>query len=343
MLLDRLPQAADALCGGFISWRTAARLATLGVDAPALGAHKVEQVVIFTRTGETVAALPAPAFGLSRRTMDGALRAQALALGAQLEIDSARGLDGTTVLGKRRDWRGDGLFLATGKHDLRGMVRPRRGHDPALGLRLRLPASPALHRLLAGRIELHLFTGGYAGIVIQEDGSANLCLAVRKSRLAAAAGDPHALLADLAQHHPAFASRLEPGWQQVHCDSIGAVPYGWIARSTAPGLFRLGDQAAVIPSLAGEGMAIALASGQMAAAHWLTGGAAAAQQYQRSFARHATVPVRIAGMTKLLAENGLAAGLALRAVAHVPRIMHLLLHATRMEVPASLAQPPARP
>ncbi len=76
------------------------------------------------------------------------------------------------MLGRDREWRRDGLFLATGKYDLRNLPRPRRAGDPALGLRLRLPASAAREALLAGSIELHLFAGGYAGVVLQEDGSA---------------------------------------------------------------------------------------------------------------------------------------------------------------------------
>ena len=38
-------------------------------------------------------------------------------------------------------------------------------------------------------------------------------------------------------------------------------------RGDLPGLFRLGDQAAVIASLTGDGVALALASGGLAAAH----------------------------------------------------------------------------
>ena len=40
--------------------------------------------------------------------------------------------------------------------------------DPALGLRWRLAATPAMTALLAGRIELHLLRGGYAGLVLPQ-------------------------------------------------------------------------------------------------------------------------------------------------------------------------------
>ena len=94
-------------------------------------------------------------------------------------------------------------------------------------------------------------------------------------------------------------------------DAIAAVPYGWTTSVTTPGCFLMGDQAAVIPSLAGEGNGIALASGMMAGEAWLRGGAAAAPAYQIEFARRARRPVRIAkwlwhrGETPMTAAMGI--------------------------------------
>ena len=343
LLLDRDAEVRDQLCGGFLSWRTAEQLQALGVDPARLGARRVERLALFAGGREATLPLPAPAFGLSRRALDTALRQRAVALGAALEIDTARGVEGTSVLGRRREWTGETLFLATGKHDVRGPVRARTAADPALGLRVRLPASPSRERLLAGRIELHLFAGGYAGIVLQEDGSANVCLAVRKSLLGASGGDPTHLLGNLAGAHPAFALRLDGDWARQPVETVGAVPYGWIARSTQPGLFRLGDQAAVIPSLAGEGIAIALASGAMAARHWLAHGAEGAVPYQRAFAARAAAPVRAARLAWALAERPLAARLGLALVQRVPPLLAGLMSASRIVPDAPLAHPRGAP
>src|SRR3546814_12232571 len=54
---------------------------------------------------------------------------------------------------------------------------------------------------------LHLFDRGYAGIVLQEDGTANCCLAVHRSLLTEA-GSPAALLDRLAARNPALGERL---------------------------------------------------------------------------------------------------------------------------------------
>lgn len=332
VLLDRSAEAGDALCGGFLSWRSAAQLAALGVDPQVLGAHRVTQLRLFAGKQQASAPLPAPAWGLSRRALDSALRVKALACGAELVIDHIREVRGTLARGTR-DWHGRGLLLATGKHDVRGATRPRTAKDPALGLRLRLDVSAALARELAGTIELHLFDGGYAGLVVQDNGSANLCLAVKKSLLSSAGGATARLLENLARRHPHFAARLEPGWQAAPIESVGSVPYGFIARDTSPGLFRLGDQAAVIPSLAGEGMGIAMASGSLAADHWLAGGPEAAPTYQCALARAARPPLAVAATARALAESPLVQPFALAAVRAVPGLANLLLARTRIAVP----------
>jgi len=343
ILLDRDAHARDQLCGGFLSWRTADQLRALGVHPAELGGRRVERVALFGRNREVVTPLPSAAYGLSRRALDSALRERAVAAGARLEIDTIRRVEGTDAIGRARRWSGEGLFLATGKHDLRGFGRDRAARDPALGLRLRLPASEARTRLLTGRIELHLFAGGYAGVVLQEDDTVNVCLAVRKSLLADSGGDPARLVGDLASRLPAFAARLGEGWQAARVETIGAVPYGWIARSTPPGLFRLGDQAAVIPSLAGEGISIALASGALAARTWLERGASGAAHFQRRLAALAAAPLRAAGMARTLAESRFAAGAGLALARRVPAALQWLIAASRIAADASLAPKSAAP
>lgn len=330
LLVDRDAEAGDALCGGFLSWRTAERLGELGVDPAALGAHRVRRLALFGSGRPVEVAFPREAFGLSRKALDSALRRRAVEQGAELAIETVREVDGLHVTGRERDWQAESLFLATGKHDLRGAARPRAAKDPALGLRLRIAPSTSLAKRLAGTIELHLFDGGYAGIVLQEGGSANVCLALRKSLLGETHGNPAALLARLAAGHPHFALRLEAGWQEARFDTIGAIPYGWSTADTVPGLFRLGDQAAVIPSLAGEGIDIALASGIAAAEAWLAGGPASAPAYQRELHRRVSGPLRWAGAAWGLAERPAAATLALAAARRAPGMVSRLIEATRI-------------
>ncbi len=328
VLIDRDAVVGDAICGGFLSWKTAAALRDLGCDPAALGAHPIRRLRLFSGDRVAEAALPEPGFGLSRHALDTALRKAAVKAGAKLVIERARDVAPSRIVTDVREWRPDPLFLATGKHDVRGEARPRLADDPALGLRIRVPAEPARAELIGDAIELHLFEGGYAGIVLQEDGSANVCLALRKSAMAGAGGKPLALLRAYAALSPEFASRLGDVSDDHPVDTIGSVPYGWIAQGTKEGVYRLGDQAAVIPSLAGEGMSIAIASAQTAVTAYLSG--ESAQSYQAAFARRAARPVRTAGALWHVSENR-RGGPALTALAgRLPALARLAMRMSRI-------------
>lgn len=334
LLLERHAQTQDALCGGFLSWRTLETIARLGVDGERLGGHPIDRVALLSGRRKVSASLPGRGVGVSRRRLDGLLLDEAERRGARIERGTrvrAADTSGTVRLARGEEVEADALFLATGKHDLRGLGRPAAasGEDSWMGLRFRLGASAGLGDTLARTIELHLFSRGYAGLLLQEDGGANLCMAVRKSRLAEAGGDPQALLARLAADAPALGARIDAATAISASDAIGLVPYGWRETRGEAGLFRLGDQAAVIPSLAGEGVGIALASGEAAARAYLAGGAATAAEYQRRFARSARRPVALASLLKALAERPALTGPGL-ALARLPGLLALVSRLTRI-------------
>ena len=325
ILLDRDAEPGDAICGGFLSWETARRLSGIGIELAALGAHPVHELAIFAGNAKAVARLPHPAHGLSRHALDTAMRAVAREAGADIRVARATAIEDRRVTCADAVYEPDALFLATGKHDVRGLSRPREDEDPALGLRIRVPAGA----VPANSIELHMFPGGYAGIVRQEDGQgANVCLALRKSLLGEAGGDPIALLARLANENPAFADRLTGDWRGAPCDTIGSVPYGWIAQRTLPGIYRLGDQAAVIPSLAGEGIDIAVTSGLRAAEAYLAG--QDSLRFQHDMAQACERPVRTAALAWHIGEHRLAGPLATRLLGLAPALSRSAMRATRI-------------
>jgi len=331
LIVERAPATGDAICGGFVSWTTQARLRALGVDLPG---HRVDTVRVFSGRRSASAALPAPGIGLSRRAMDSALLARAVAAGAGLE----RGVT-VRALTQAGAATADGaiiaatdIIVAAGKHALRGEPRVPPRHvvaDPVIGLRRRLAGAPALSRQIGSHIELFLFDRGYAGLVLHEDGSANLCLAVRKSRLATHGGKPDGLFDSIAHECPALGDRLgAAGVNDASPDAIAAVPYGWRARGGEAQRWRVGDQCAVIPSLAGEGMGIALASGIAAGEGWLAGQDGAA--FQRQFARRVARPMVVAEWLWRAAESVTVARRAVPALATAPRLMALLGKLTRV-------------
>ena len=331
-LIERSVGERDVVCGGFLGWDALACLRRLGIDPAALGARPIGKLRLVAGTRSVEAALPAMAAGLSRRRLDAALLAAAERAGAN--VVRGRGArayeDGRLRFDDGEEVEPTALFLATGKHELRGIARPTGGRrePPAAGLRAALPPRPALATALAGAIELHLFDQGYAGLLLQEDGSANLCLSVSRARLTGA-GSPEVLISELIEASPLFGERiggdLPSGW-----GAIAGVPYGWRARSTLPGLFRLGDQAAVIASLAGDGIAIALVSGEAAARAWLAGGSDAAPDYQRAFARRSARPVAVAEALRRSAERPLPRSVMIAALRLAPVAARLAARLTRI-------------
>jgi len=321
LLIERKAQPEGIVCGGFLSWSTTAALDRLGIDVAALGARPIDRVRLIAGDSVVEAPLPARAAGLSRATLDTALLARATAVGAEIwrgigvtriEGNIATLADGAAV-------EGEALFVATGKHAVRGISRATPG-EGSVGLRRTLDATADLD----GMIELHLFRGGYAGLLLQEDGSANLCLSVEAARLKAA-GDPDTLLAHLVEESPRLGDRLrDPGdWS-----SVAAVPYGWRALQTEAGRFRIGDQAAVIASLVGDGIGLALASGRSAAQTMLDG--APAPAWQARFARRARRPLAIAERLRHVAETPARIEQTLPWLARLPALIGIAARLTRI-------------
>ncbi|MFZ4411269.1 MAG: hypothetical protein ACOYOH_28275, partial [Paracraurococcus sp.] len=180
------------------------------------------------------------------------------------------------------------VVLATGKHALRG--HPRAGAAAgALGLKLHLRGVEA-----GDAVTLLPFAGGYAGLQPIPGGGANLCAALH-GEAGVAVRAPAAFLAQVAAGSALGARLLRdaaPAWDRPL--AVAGVPYGWRASAHGPaGLYRIGDQAAVIPSFTGEGMALALHSGLAAAAAILAGEAAAT--FQARWRRRNAGPMGWAG------------------------------------------------
>ncbi|MBP1807538.1 NAD(P)/FAD-dependent oxidoreductase [Rubellimicrobium aerolatum] len=267
VLLERTTGAHDKVCGEFLSFEAQEELAALGLDLPALGAVPIGRVAVERGTRRVEAALPFEARSLSRRVLDEALLARAAALGVEVR----RGARVTGLVREGAGWAVavDGgeavaawdVMLATGKHDLRGLPRPEGRQDDLLGFKAYWRLDPGG---LEGAVELHLFPGGYAGLEMVEGGRANLCLVVRQAAFVALGGRWEALLAHLLAACPGLSARLDRAEPCGRPLAIARIPYG-LVRAGSDGLWRLGDQAAVIPSFTGEGMSLALHGARLAA------------------------------------------------------------------------------
>jgi menaquinone-9 beta-reductase len=335
MLIERNSGPADKVCGDFLSADTIQRLRALGVDPAALGASCIDRVRLIHGERVAEAMLPFPAMGLSRRVLDVALLTRAEQAGAII-------LGGRTVrhlTRQDRAWsietdKGEPLiaetvFLATGKHDLRDMPRPRSDGD-AIGMKMYFTLRPDAARRLGDATELTLFPGGYAGLQDVEDGRTVLCIAVQRAAFQAYGGSWDRLLSAIGETSRRFSAMLADATPLLPRPlAVAGIPYGYRARpASANGLFRLGDQAAVIPSLTGDGMAIAVHSGQEAAGAWLAGTDSAG--YHRALSRTLAPQMRLAGLLHHACLGGATQAAVIRAACLFPALLRQAARHTRL-------------
>ena len=282
LLLEREAGPHDKICGEFISHAAQTYLARLGVDLHALGAVPIRAVRLVQGRRVATARLPFRAVSLSRRVLDEALLQRAATKGAEIMRGHAvRGwADGMLDVDGVGRIPAPVLFLATGKHDLRGIRRaPRTPPADLVGLKMYLTLAPAQEADLAGHVELLLFPGGYAGLQMVEGGAANLCLLIDRARFEQAGRTWPGVQRMLERSLPHVARRLADAVPRLDRPlSIFRVPYGFIhapGPADPAGLFRLGDQMGVIPSFCGDGVSIALHTAFAATAALRDGGPSA--------------------------------------------------------------------
>ena len=308
VLLEKERGAHHKVCGEFLSPEAVEYLRQAGADAEDLGAALIDRLRISAGRTVVETRLPFEALSLSRGVLDAALLERLRETGCEVRRGVmvqrlSRGVDPwsptiapatprtkTCPPGPRESredgaWGFDGwgaeladgtvlrarnVFLATGKHDLRGKNRPAGRHGDLVGFKMHWRLSAAHTRALRGFMELFLFEGGYGGFSLVEGDAANLCLVVRRARLRVLGGWRE-LLENLRRENALMAARLagaEPAWERPL--AVSSIPYGYLCQD-ADGVWPVGDQAAVIPSFTGDGMAIALHSGALAAEMYLAG------------------------------------------------------------------------
>jgi menaquinone-9 beta-reductase len=275
-LIEREPTPRHKVCGEFLSGEALEDLHALGIDVASLGAVPIDQVRLAAAKRAAEAPLPFPAASLTRKALDTALIAEAIAAGVSVERGSSVQSLGRTASNMWRATLDDGatfeaptIFLATGKHDLRGYPRPA---DPErwVAFKMYFRLAPAQAAELARTSELMLYPGGYGGIQPVEGGIANLCWVVQQRYLARVGNRWEDFLAKMQQDCPHLAMRLA-GAEALLAKPIAIthIPYGYIRRTTEDELYCIGDQAAVIPSFTGDGISIALHTARCAAAAFL--------------------------------------------------------------------------
>ncbi len=336
-LLEREKGPHDKVCGEFISWEATHYLRLLGIDLPALGAHPIRRVRLCAGNDRSETALPFTAWSLSRRRLDMALLDSAERAGA----DVRRGVAARSMEQRGERWvlhtdksvlEASTVFLASGKRDLRQWRRPvDRESRQLIGLKMHLRLDRSQHQELRNTVEVYLYDGGYAGLEPVEGTKANLCFLIHKDIYKACDRNWSLTLQWLRHTSPHLDRRLSG------CTSlwgrplaVSGTPYGFLQPVAAnpAGLFRLGDQTAVIPSFAGDGMAMALHSASIASRTYLRG--ADARQYQQLARQAFRGPVHRARLIAGFLSHPRARRAALALARAWPTAMEKAISQTRL-------------
>jgi flavin-dependent dehydrogenase len=337
VLYEKERTAHHKVCGEFLSPEAVAYLREAGVNPVSLGAVEIGHLRVSAKRRVIETDLPFRALSLSRRVLDEALLARAAEAGCDVRhgetvqrLTQAAG-EWTADLAGGGTERARTVFLATGKHDLRGWKRPEGKQGDLVGFKMHWRLSAVQTTALRGFMDLYLFDGGYGGLSLVEEDTANLCLVVRRVRLQQI-GDWRGLMAAVCEENELVAERLmgaEAMWERPL--AISSIPYGYLA-SNADGAWRVGDQAAVIPSFTGDGMAIALHSGALAAEMCLAGKTRA--EYLGAVKRQLRSGMRIATLLSQVMVSRPGRKLAPAVISLLPRPIDWIAQATRIPVGA---------
>ena len=269
LVIERTAEAHHKVCGDFLSSDSIELLAYLGLDVFALGAVAIDRFSLISGDTSACCPLPFPAAAFSRRQMDPALLAAATSLGVEVvRGETARGLsstpDGVCIRTGKRSYRCRDAAVASGKHRIPGVYRPS---SRIVGFKMLLDLEPRWHGRLGGQVMLSTYERGYQGLQLLEDGRASVCWIVDRDIAKSLGRDwsDHAAFLSAASNR---IGRILIGSRPVlsHPVAIAGLPFGFLRQgAVAERIYTVGDQLATIPSFAGDGIAIALGTGILAA------------------------------------------------------------------------------
>ena len=337
VLVERSAAAHHKVCGEFLSVETQAQLRQLGIDAAALGAVSIDHVSIFSSARSVAADLPFRALSLSRYRLDAALLRSARDCGAQVKANvsvrnaTPHGAAWTVECDDSETLRCRHLVLATGKLGLRGIGDAR--DNSLVGLKMHLRPTAEFRRALAGRVELFLLNHSYVGLELVEDGIANLCCVLPRATVARLGPGWQAMRDFLAAKLPSLAERLE-GAEPLWAKALAVIcpTGGHLHSEDGPAVYRAGDRLAHIPPFTGDGIAIALSSGALAAAHIRQGRSPAA--YLAAARRLTGRTIRLASAVSGLAGTDAGRSVLLGAAVMMPKLIGTIARRTRLPLAA---------
>ena len=347
-LVERRSHPMAKLCGEFLSADGVASLTRLGLqDSASLSsAPSIGEVLISSVSGQSwQAPLPVPGIGWSRQKMDDTLIRHCSRRGVNIiqglhvhgiQGDDAHGYDiyGNSTTG-HRTLKTRLVIGAFGKQSVlhRKLGRQSSEASPLMALKLHIPGG-----CTPGRVELHLFPGGYVGLCEIEERQTNLCLLTEADVFRHAGCNYERFCKERLALNPLLKQRLDalhPTWQKVM--AVANLTFSPQPR-IIDGVLMVGDSAASISPLCGDGMSMALRTGELVAplAHqFLNGelsGQALRQTYDQQWRQEFSRRLRLGGMLQHLFFKPVFSKTTMALLHKWPSIGQRLIRWTRGQV-----------
>jgi geranylgeranyl reductase family protein len=275
-LFDKKPFPREKLCGDFVNPINLPLLRRLGVEDE-IKAQQHATVTHFRITSSSGAVAEsrfpsgaegvAVGLGLRRALLDHALARKAVDSGAAVRLNSrvdelSRSASGWRFKADGESWRAKLLIGADGRNswvaEQLGLNSGAATRGRSVGFQTRLKCPDAAQ----DRVEVHLFPGGYAGLVGLGGGELNLCLAIDRRFLPRTA--KRAFLVRCLAQNPYLKCVLERSSKIFEFCSAYPV-YFPRRRCYAERVLLAGDAARVSEPVTGEGIYFAMQSGLLAA------------------------------------------------------------------------------
>jgi flavin-dependent dehydrogenase len=276
ILIEKGAFPRHKVCGEFLSPDGANVLRRLGVWSRVEAYHppRIHSFTLSVGRRETQHRLPSPGWGVSRWVLDHVLWEHAGCVGVarreRCTVERVTGdfQSGFALTVRQADLSSTRLgaraVLCAAGRQWQPRGQPRTSHDSGrsrfVGLKAHFQGAP-----LDRHVELHTIPHGYCGMVEVTGGVTNLCCWVEAEALRRLGGLPHRFLASALEENSRLRSRMQKA-QQI--DTPWTTTSCADARTVAPvtnAVWNIGDRAAMVAPLTGDGMGMGLRAAELAA------------------------------------------------------------------------------
>ncbi|MEM9000813.1 MAG: NAD(P)/FAD-dependent oxidoreductase [Bacteroidota bacterium] len=269
LVIEKGKYPRHKVCGEYISNEVRPYLEHLDVNFGDMGAVAINTLQLSTQKGKTIQVpLPLGGVGVSRYALDGFLQQKAMAKGVQFVADTvvdvtfARDRFALVTQSKKR-LRAKVVLGAYGKRsnlDMRLQRQFTQKKSPWLGVKCHYDHDG----FPSDTVALHGFPGGYGGLSKTENGAVNFCYLTSYNSFKREK-DIKSFNENVVSKNPflkRFLQRASPRFEKPL--SIAQISF----QKKSPiqnHMLMLGDSAGLIHPLCGNGMAMAIHSGKLAA------------------------------------------------------------------------------